>query len=137
MKELIKKLMKLAPSHKPFVVLGLWFEKDSELPIGEDLAPMLTNINFNEAGKDGNITDDLLLTAGHLTRRSVGIVGTDEVFATVLLTLEYIPPNWLSIDEGFAKEDPYYNILTVELLECQIQEWKPVYFSLEPTTVTF
>ena len=137
MKELIKKLMKLAPSHKPFVVLGLWFEKDSELPIGEDLAPMLTNINFNEAGKDGNITDDLLLTAGHLTRRSVGIVGTDEVFATVLLTLEYIPPNWLSIDEGFAKEDPYYNILTVELLECQIQEWKPVYFSFEPTTVTF
>lgn len=139
MKELIKQLMKLAPSHeKPFVVLGLWFEKDSDLPIGEDLAPMLTNVNFNEVGKNGNITDDLLLTAGRLTRSQVGITGADEVFATVLLCLEYIPTNYLGwIVEYAEKEDPYYDILSVELLECQIQEWKPVYFSLEPTTVIF
>jgi hypothetical protein len=121
MKDLINQLLKLAPSHKPFVVFGLWFEKGSDQPIGEDLEPLLTNVNFNEVGKSGNVTDDLLLDVGRLTRSQVGIVGTDEVFATVLLCLEYIPPNWLGIDEGFAKEDPYYDILAVELLECQKQ----------------
>lgn len=120
MKELISQLLKLAPSHeKPFVVFGLWFEQGSDHPVGEDFSPLLTNINFNEVGKHSNITDDLLLTVGQLTRSQVGIIGTDEVSATVLLRLEYIPFNWLSIDEGSEKEDAYYDILSIELLGYQ------------------
>lgn len=136
MKQLIHQLIKRAPSHEyPFAVFGLWYEQGSDQPIGEDFAPLLTNINFNEVGKDGNITDDLLLTVGRTTRAHAGIVGNDMVFATVLFWLEYIPLAWLSRDEGSEREDAYYDIQSIELLECQIAEWKPVHFSLEPLTL--
>jgi len=138
MKQLIHQLTKRAPSHeKPFAVFGLTYEQGSDQPIGDVIAPLLTNINFNEVGKDGNITDDLLLTVGRMTRSQVGIVGNDMVFATVLFWLEYIPMVWLSQDEGSEREDAYYDIQSIELLECQIMEWKPMYFSLDPITLPF
>lgn len=138
MNDLISQLVKRAPSHeKPFVVFGMCFEKGSDQPIGEDFAPLLTNINFNEVGKYGNITDDLLLTVGRLTRDQIGVTIDDMVSVTVLLWLEYIPMEWLSQDEGSEREDAYYDILSIELLDCQIMEWKPVYFGLEPITLPF